>query len=63
MVWEVPSSQSLAGAAVASPDQSAQLHEILPFTEVEPSQDVFAPDESEVEDHPVPEQQDVDTTS
>jgi hypothetical protein len=58
MVWEVATPSSLAGPVVA-PDQSALLHEILPYTEVESSQHVFGPDEGD----PLPDVQNVDATS
>jgi hypothetical protein len=52
MVWEVNAPPPLAVPLIA-PDQPLFLDNLLPYTEVEHSEDLIGPDGLDIEDHPV----------
>jgi len=62
MVWEVITPQPPAGSLIA-PNQPVFLHNILPYTEVEPSEDAIGPGGSDIEDYSVPNELTIDTAS
>ena len=61
-MWEVITPQPPAGSLIA-PNQPVFLHNILPYTEVEPSEDAIGPGGSDIEDYSVPNELTIDTTS